>query len=439
MSGAKASSVRRALENPDTARAAWLAGAMIANNVIGLLTAVVFARELSDYGALASLGGYLIILTVAGQAMQVATAREGVLGHLGTGEELLATMARWGRALLIFTFAATIVSVLLRDQIADLVGVRGGGGGPWAAALGIPTGCIYLAESVLRGALQSVGDYRGVGLSLVAEATSRVVSGAPLGLIMGVGGAYLGSTVSYLFVTAYCTWRLIRQIRGAAETPSKRTDAPSFSRHVWRAAIPIVGLAVIQLLQNVDVIIAKHRMAPALDNSYAAVAIAAKVLIWVAMGASFYIVPETSKRATAGEDTRGVLLRSLAIIGVCALPCLLIFAFGAHPLLAAVFGTKKAIASGSLLPLGAAFTVLAVTYMGVQYMLALKESWFLIAIGLVAVVEPVLLLVGPRQPSGFALTILGIQAVGAILTYALALRPRAKTPQHSEQPELLST
>ena len=38
-----------------------------------------------------------------------------------------------------------------------------------AAALGIPSGCLYLEVCLLRGALQGVGDYRTVGASLVGE------------------------------------------------------------------------------------------------------------------------------------------------------------------------------------------------------------------------------------------------------------------------------
>src|SRR5436309_13812042 len=90
----------RNLRGSDTAKAAGLAGAMIANNVIALGSTVVFARLLSDYGALAALISYFLILGVAGQAMQVATAREGVLGHLGVGDGLLATLKRWSISML---------------------------------------------------------------------------------------------------------------------------------------------------------------------------------------------------------------------------------------------------------------------------------------------------------------------------------------------------
>jgi O-antigen/teichoic acid export membrane protein len=149
------------------------------------------------------------------------------------------------------------------------------------------------------------------------------------------------------------------------------------------------------------------------------------VLIWVAMGAGFYLVPEVSRRRAAGEDTRGVLLRALGIVLVCAVPVLLIFAVAAHPLLAIAFSHKRASASSSLLPLGAAFTVLAATYLAVQYMLALKRTWFLVAIGLIAAAEPVVLLQASRKPSGFAAVVLAVQAVGAAVAFTLALRGHA--------------
>src|SRR5947209_6437669 len=102
------------LRGSDTAKAGGLAAAMIANNVIALGSTVVFARLLSDYGSLAALISYFLILSVAGQALQVATAREGVLGHLGVGPELLGTLRSWSRAMVVVTIALTAVSVALR-------------------------------------------------------------------------------------------------------------------------------------------------------------------------------------------------------------------------------------------------------------------------------------------------------------------------------------
>ena len=68
----------RALAASDTGRAAGLAAAMIAANVISLGFTIVFARILgaSGYGSLAALISAFIILMVPGSALQIAVARE---------------------------------------------------------------------------------------------------------------------------------------------------------------------------------------------------------------------------------------------------------------------------------------------------------------------------------------------------------------------------
>jgi O-antigen/teichoic acid export membrane protein len=425
-----------ALRGSDTAKAAGLALAMIANNVIALGSTIVFARLLTDYASLAALVSYFLILSVVGYAIQVATAREGVLGHLGVGAGLTATLKRWTWSLLVFTVAATVVSILLRDPIAQAVGVPKD---QWGAAIGIPAGCLWIELSFLRGALQGVGDYKSVGISLIGEQGVRLITGAALAAAgLGVTGAYLGTPISFIVMGIYCALQLRRYVeRTSGARPVAPRAAVGLWSHVRGAWAPIAGLIVIAVLQNIDIIAAKHRFGSVHDlaSSYAATAVAAKVLIWVAIGAGFYLVPEVSRRRAAGEDTRPVLARALAIIFVCAIPVLLIFAFGAEPLLRVAFGRNRLKATSSLLILGIAFTVLACTYLAIQYMLALKRTWFLLVVGVVAIAEPVLLLQASRKPAGFAAVVLGVQAIGALVALALALRHDNAPPAAAVSPE----
>jgi O-antigen/teichoic acid export membrane protein len=415
----------------ETAKAVGLAAAMIGNNIVALGSTVVFTHLLSDkkgggYGSLAALVSYFLILSVVGQAMQVATAREGVLGHLGVGAGLMATVRRWMRGLLLFTLALAVVSVLLRDPIARALNVRHD---EWAAALGLPAAGLWLGLSVLRGVLQGVGDYKSVGISLVGEQSARLVTGAILAAAgLSVTGAYLGTPLSFIAMGLYCMHQLRRHVREVEGEPlAAVSKAPasglSLWDHVTRAWAPIAGLIIIAVLQNIDIIAAKHRFSTHIASSYSAVAVAAKVLIWVAMGAGFYLVPEVSRRRAAGEDPRPILARALGIVAVCAIPVLLIFAFASHPLIKAAFGASKTTAAGSLLVLGLAFTVLACTYLAIQYMLAVRRTWFLVVLAAVAIAEPILLLNASHQPKSFAAVVLAIQAVGAIVAFACALRP----------------
>ena len=108
--------------------------------------------------------------------MQVATAREAVLGHLGVGPAMAATIRSWIKVTLLFTVVMTVLSVLARHPIAEAVGVKQ----QWAAALGIPAGCLYLLLCMMRGFLQGLGDYRAVGISLVGEQAARLAIGGVL-------------------------------------------------------------------------------------------------------------------------------------------------------------------------------------------------------------------------------------------------------------------
>jgi O-antigen/teichoic acid export membrane protein len=412
-----------ALRESDIGKAAGLAVAMIVNNVIALASTVVFARLLDDYGALAALISYYLILSVAGQAMQVATARDSVLGRLGTGPAFAATLRGWTRILLALTAGLAVVSVLARVPIARAVGVDQ----EWGAAIGLPAGVLWLWLSILRGALQGVGDYRAVGLSLIGEQASRLAFGAALAATsLNVTGAYIGTPLSLIAMALYCE----RQLHRRLGVPVRGEHvAMRLREHVARAWAPIAGLVIVAVLQNIDIIAAKHRFSKDVASSYSATAVAAKVLVWIAIGAGFYLVPEAARRHAEGEDTRPVLLRALAIVLVCAVPVLLIFGFGGHLLIKLAFGSDRLLAIDALLPLGVAFTLLALTYLAIQYLLALRRTRFLVPLGAVALAEPVLLLtVAPSDPSGFAGVLLGIQAVAAALALGLALRERAAEP-----------
>jgi O-antigen/teichoic acid export membrane protein len=425
------------LSGSDTAKAAGLAGAMVINNVIALGSTIVFSRELTDYGSLAALVSYFLILAVVGYAMQLATAREAVLGHLGVGREMATTIRSWTGSILIFTAGMTVISVLLRHPIASAVGVKQ----DWAAALGIPAGCLYVLLCVMRGFLQGLGDYKAVGVSLVGEqATRLVIGGALAGVGFGVTGAYVGTPLSFVAMIFYCAV-LLRRHLGTPE-PQRRPTIGLWA-HVASAWAAIAALGIIAVLQNIDIIAAKHRFTTDLASSYSATAVAAKVLIWVAMGAGFYLVPEVSRRHAAGEDTRPVLGKALAIVGAAAVPCLLIFAVASRLLIKLAFGSNRLLAVDALFILGVAFTVLAGTYLAVQYMLALRRSWFLLPLGAVAVAEPILLLNASHEPKPFALVVLAVQVVAALVAFGLALRPvqrgegRDEPEEDVAEPELV--
>jgi O-antigen/teichoic acid export membrane protein len=413
--------MREVLRSSESGKAAGLAAATLVNNAIQLVFTVVFTRLLgaTGYGTLAALISAFLILLVAGQSVQTAAAREAALDRLGHPDMLRATLRRWTQRLLIALVGLTAASILLRTQIAAAIGVPEA---PWGAAAILPAGVLWMLLSLQRGALQGLRAYAPVGASIILEGLGRLVCALVLFAVgLGVTGAMLGTPLAFLLVALALEVVLHRRI-GPVRLDG--TPVRSLRSLLGDGLVPIVGLFLLAALQNVDVIVAKHELSPEAAGSYAAAAVAAKSVVWVAIGIGLHLLPEATRRAADGRDPRPVLLRALAILVAVAAPALAIFAIAPELLLRLAFGEDLTLAADALLLLGAAMTLLAVAYLTVQYMLALHETRFLWVLGVVALAEPFLLGAPDLGIVAFAAIVFGLQCVVASAVLALGLRAR---------------
>lgn len=412
--------IRGALRSPQTGTAAGLAAATLANNAIQVVFTIVFTRILGadGYGALAALIAALLVLIVTGQSIQAAAARETALGHLGDAAGIHATMSSWARHLGLATLVAAVVSILLRDPIAHVVGVPEH---PWAAAAILPSGVIWTLLSLQRGVMQGLHAFKPVGGSIIAEGVGRIVWALALVAAgAGVTGAFIGTPLAFI-VPSVALFVLLRRRVGAA----MHGQAHRVRELVAGGWVAIGGLVLLALLQNVDLIVAKHVFDDDRAGAYAAASVAAKSVVFIAIGVGLHLLPEATRRLSVGEDPRGALLRALGVLSVVAVPSVAIFAAVPGLVLRVGFGSEFEQASGALAFLGAAMTLLAISYLTVQYLLALHEPRFLWVLGALAIAEPFVLAAGDFGLAGFAAVVLGVQALAAAAVLALALRSRA--------------
>ena len=407
-----------------TVSAVGLAAAAMAANAVAVVSTVVFARLLGTdgYGALAALLNLSVILFVPGLALQVAAAREGALGRLGAGGELAATVARWRTAVLVATVVVACAAVLARGPLAALLNVDE----EWAAAAVPVTGCLWLLLCLQRGLLQATRAYRAAGLSIVLEATGRLATGVLLAAVgLGVTGAYLGTAAS-ITVAALVLDRVLRRRLGPPVPDARPHPLGALARD---AAMPIAVLTLLASLQNVDVIMARHGLDETAAYTPAACTVAAKALVWVAIGLGMWVLPEAARHAADGLDARTVLLRALAIIGALAVCALAVFAAVPGLLLRTAFGPDYETGAGVLLTLGCAYALLAASYLAVQFLLGVAGRTFALVLAAIAVAEPLLLLAADSLRD-FATVVLGVQAAGAVvlLGFGLARRPLAAAP-----------
>ncbi len=413
------------LRRGETGRAAELGVAMIVVNLVALGFTIVFARILGDsgYGDLAVLLSSFIIMMVPGSALQVAAARE-VSHDIAEGNPNAgAGVYRWLVRLVVGTVAVAVVAIPLRSLIAALINIDQ----DWAAAAIPVTAMIWMMVSVLRGVLQGFQQYRTVALSLVGEASSRIAFALLLvGIGLDVTGAFLASAVALSAVGLVLLVPLRRQLAGVNPELAEDLRLRELLAGAW---IPVISLTLLLGLQELHIIIVKHEASEDAASSYAVAAVAAKAIMWIAIGLGLYLLPEAARRAKTGEDARPILVRTLGLIVAMAVPMVLIFSVGGEPLLRIVFGEDLTDASDALPFLGLAMSLLACSYLSVQYLLAMGRASFLFVLGAGAVAEVAVLLSIGDDLTAIAIALFCVQAVCASVILTMAMRQKAAAGQ----------
>ena len=392
----------------------------MAANVLALVTTVALARALgtADYGELARMVSVFTILIVPATALQAAAARDMTLGRLGPASHAIATLQGWIARIMLLTLAVLAVCILLRYQLADLLQVSQ----PWAAAMVIPSGFLWTALALQRGVLLGVSGYRPVAASLVGEQAFR--------LLFGLAAALLGAEVGLIFFCSVplatipiilITGVLTRRRLGPSDHEPVRVGLRDLAS---RNPVPVAALTLFAVLQNADVIAVGHFFNTTISGAYAQAAVAAKGVVWIAIGLGLYLLPEAAREAAKGADARHLLTRTTGLLMLVAIPILAIFGFFPEQILTLVFGDQAKLAAPALPWLAGAMTCLSILYLSLQFLLALGRRSFLVVLTFGAVAVPSVVAIRDTSLESVAIGLLILDAILASIMLAISFSAR---------------
>lgn len=395
---------------------AGLGAAALAASAVSLLVAVVMANLLGpdDYADYAALLSAFLVLSIPGTAMQASVARD-VAGAGARAEAIAAHVRHLSRLAAGGGLVLAAAILVAREPFADLVGTPTE---PVAAALTAATALAWVTVSLQRGALQGLGRPVLVGATMVAEAAGRLALGVALVLAgLGVAGAVGGYVATLVALGAVLDVRL----------PHGRGGAEPLRALLRGAATPGAMALLLAAVQNLDILIVQHVSPGTPAGRYAVASLAAKSIVWLAVGLGLHLLPETSRRAARGADPRPLLLRCLAYTAGAAALMLAVFAAAGPTLVELVFGDEYVVSTGLLVTLGAAMSCLAASTLMAQYLLAVRRTAFLAPLLAAAVaVVAAMVLAGPGL-TDMALALLVVQVLLAAALAGLAVRARPNT------------
>jgi O-antigen/teichoic acid export membrane protein len=308
------------------------------------------------------------------------------------------------------------ILVLVRGPIASVLGVDL----EWASAATVWFGWLWIALSLQRGLLQGHRRYRPIGVSLIVEAVGRLVFGVGL-LALGLGatGALLGTgfAIFAAFAVLVSVDPLIRRI-------GRPVDLWVLAR---RCGAPLCALSLVAVLQNVDTILVRHRMSHAAAGLYSEAAVAARGILWFGVGLGLFLLPEAARLARRGVDARPVLAQMIGLACIVAVPLIAAYGVAGQSVMRFVFGNHRNLATaGAALPLlSVAMALLAVSYLVVQYLLAMRRRAFVLPLLVAAVAESAGVLLAEPSFERVALAIIAVQALLlTVLLGAALIEPR---------------
>lgn len=391
-------------------------------NAAGALVVVLVARLVTPraYGEIAQLLGLFFILSMPGSAILVGVVRR-VTALQASGQRHL--VKRWIAKVHRIALAAIAVEVVivmaLQGWIARQMSLTNSQG----VVLILVAAGIWILLSVDRGLLQAHRSYRALAGNLLMEGGIRtffvivmVVGG------FGVAGYALGVFVGEVVATIHAHWLASKAWSDPSTLPLKageldldlQADTVLARRKLLAdVSAAFVGLALLGLLQNVDVILL-GRLDHANVGPYAAISVASKALVFGALALGAYLLPEATIRWNEGGHAVRQLSVTLIFLAVPAAVLLAIAVFIPRWFLTVVFSAKLSSAAPAFATLVGAMIFLSFSVLVTNYLFGTGSRWIVLLLLAGSGVAVVLITVADGQTMATARADLLVQGCLAL-------------------------
>ncbi len=348
----------------------------LAVNILNYVFTLVISRlvGVEHFGEVVALLGLSLIVSVPASALAMLMAREvaaealnGTLGQKRLYDSLQdRTFFAAGTCWLLFLVAVPLFSNYLHIARAPLL----------IFSLLVP---LALLSALQSGTLQGMHNFWQLAQQNIVGSVVKLIASVLLVLIgfsvAGIMGALVLAALSAYVFGMYSVRSLFPSTASASHGGSSIITA----RFSFNAIASLVATALLlALLSNIDVVLAKHYLAPEIAGQYAALSTAGKIIIY-GVGALATVLLPMASNANArgnGKDRRVLYLTLGATAGAC-LAAIALFAMAPQFVVTVLLGSRYAMITDYLGTFAIAMSAFALSTAFINFFIATRNTSYI--------------------------------------------------------------
>jgi O-antigen/teichoic acid export membrane protein len=285
------------------------------------------------------------------------------------------TLLIWGVliSLVFMIFSRIIANFLHIDSIWPLF---------WIALIFISS----LLIAVIRGILQGLQKFKGLGVNFILEGLLKLIGGVILVEIgLGINGALIAIMFSYLipfFISLYSLRAMFKIKKDPIEL-----------RGIYSYSFPVlIAMFFLAAFYSIDVILVKHFLSAQEAGYYVATSLLAKIVYFGSMAITMVLFPQVNELHIKKQDHKKLLLRAIGIVLLLTL-CITLFYFLFPVFILKVIGFYKSysIISSYIGWFGLAMSIFSLAYVISFYNLSINRTKFVYILGFFVLLEIILI------------------------------------------------
>jgi O-antigen/teichoic acid export membrane protein len=337
-----------------------------------------------EYGVFGALFAIFYMIGIISQTLGTSTT-QFVSRFVGEGKQIGFFIKGSLKRTILLGSVVSLIFLVFRTDLMNLLKLPD----VWPILILILILSLSWIIPIIDGSLRGMRRFSCLAFSSIFNASFKLIFGVGLvmagfgvsGALFGVAiGAILGLFVSFGFLKPYLK-------------PNNPHDPDFRYSSFCSYSLPVMfAMISLSIPSNLDVILAKYFFSPSEAGLYTSVSVMGKIVFFFSGAVGTVMFPMITEKFTKGENTTGILKKSLLCVG--ALSGGLVSIYALYPqIVVKIFGGKYFGAIGLVAPYGMAMFLVSITSIVMSYHLAIKNMRYIAFFAVATIIEIALLMV----------------------------------------------